>query len=564
MINPANQFLAALAAFLIAAGACCWAQPTTDPAPAADQQPIDPLLPDQTDPPSTLDELAHLALSRDEMINMLKARQAELELRKAQAEMDRAELDLRDTRSLFDENIVTVNELRKAEQSSKEAQIRHAQAEVRLRQTKLEFLKNATLIRVVNAEKFRGPDNDVIARIELQNDSDINKARVVMADPRQPGQVDDQQLAALLKVNNVIVTLWGSSVTLAAETRLHITEAIIGDPFQQIIPELPLGARLPLEFRLLKKETEHVTVELEYLETTRKYEVFLKKEALQDIPTLTSAQYDQHGDLGSTIRYNLQLERLAKTEQAYALRILNFPEEIRFAFIDPKTQARMTTIKFSDQESIRTVDFEVSIPEKLDPTLIDTNVEFTILVARPREMEAVHTLRQEYADTRIPPDEIAKIKGSLVELILIPKGVGKLDILAGNLFKEVQQQDHITLKFSAMNSGTLAVTRVTPRVDLPLEWESELTPRQAPVIDPDQKVLFTLDITTPPDVEVGDYTINVETEGHCGVELIEAPEKDFTVRVAAKGNITATIVLVGLLVALVFGIAIASIKIARR
>ena len=40
--------------------------------------------------------------------------------------------------------------------------------------------------------------------------------------------------------------------------------------------------------------------------------------------------------------------------------------------------------------------------------------------------------------------------------------------------------------------------------------------------------------------------------------------EDFTVQVAAKSNITGTVVLVTVLVALVVGIAIASIKISRR
>jgi len=126
-----------------------------------------------------------------------------------------------------------------------------------------------------------------------------------------------------------------------------------------------------------------VTVHIEYLETVKEYDVFLRKEASEDLPALTAAQFDQHGDLGTTIRYNLQLERLAKTEQTFALRALNLPEEIRFTFVEPKTSAHMTTLKFGSEETIRNVDVEVSIPEKLDRKLIDANVAFTVLVARP-------------------------------------------------------------------------------------------------------------------------------------------------------------------------------------
>ena len=48
------------------------------------------------------------------------------------------------------------------------------------------------------------------------------------------------------------------------------------------------------------------------------------------------------------------------------------------------------------------------------------------------------------------------------------------------------------------------------------------------------------------------------------MEVIEALDKDFTIRVAAKSNITGTVILVAVLVLLVIGIAVASIKVSRR
>ncbi|HUT25748.1 MAG TPA: NEW3 domain-containing protein [Sumerlaeia bacterium] len=505
-------------------------------------------------------------LSRDEKLNLLKTRQAELELEKAKAEMERAKLELEDTRSLFEEGIETINKLRKAEQTHKEAEIRHSQAKIQLEQTRLEFLKNATLIRVLDAQIFRGDAGDVMASIELQNDSDINKARVIMTREEEGARISDEELADLLKVNNIIVTLWGSAQPSSSQEDFSRsqTRAIIGDPFQRIVAELKSGENVKLDFRLLKREVEHVAVQIEYLETSKEYDVFLKKEALEDLPTIVSAQYDQHGDLGSTIKYNLQLERLGRTDQSFSLRVLNFPEEIRFAFVDPKTEAKMTTLKFSSEETIRMMDFEVRIPEKLGRDLIDKSIAFYIVVAQQKEMEKIHDLRKKYGDQEVPAEEIAKIQGNVAELVLIPKGVGKLDLLVGNLFKEALQGEGVVLKFSALNSGTFVVNRIRPKMNLPLDWEGEIAPEEAESLEPDQKILFTADIRPPEDVVVGEYTITVETEGHSGVELIDAKEKDFTVRVVASGNITGTMALVALLVALVLGIAVASVKIARR
>jgi len=490
-------------------------------------------------------------LSRDEQLSLLKIRDAKLECDKAQARKDRAQLDLEDTQSLFDDNIVTVNELRKAQQAFKEAKIEYERAQNQLARTRLDFLENATVVRVVDANIFRGENNDVKVRIELKNDSDINKAKVVMAG-KEGGSSGAGDPAALLKVDSIIVTLRGTAqVSSGAGEQSRSAEAIIGDPFQQIIPELKYGQSEVLEFRLLKKDIEHLTVKVDYLQTNKEYDVFLKKEALQELPTITSAQIDQEGELGSTIRYNLQLERLAKTDQSFSLRVLNFPEEIRFAFVDPRRGGKMTTLKFTREESIRTVDFEVSIPKRLDRSLIDKGASFYILVARPTEMEKVYELKKRFAGKEIPAEEIAKLKANAIELILIPKGVAELEILAGNLLEEVRKEQEVALKFRVMNSGTLDVHRVTPKLELPLEWDAQVTPPDALVIEPEQKVLFVVNIKPPP--ETGDFTVTVEAEGHSGVELIEADGKDFTVRIVPGSNVTGTVFLVGVLVLLVLG-----------
>ena len=507
------------------------------------------------------------ALSRDEKLILLQTKQARLDLEKAKTEMDRRELELNDTKDLFEERIVTANEYYKAQQAYEEARISHEQAQIQLEQTRLEFLKNATLVRVSNAKKYRGPEGQtMMASVTLVNASDIAKARIVMSSGETGALLTDEETAGLLKVDNIIVTLWGTADFQVGddEQRMRTAKAIIGDPFQHIVPELRLGESKELAFELLKRDTEQVAVQVEYLETSREYDVFLKMESLEDLPTIVSDQFDQHGDLGTTIRFNLHLERLAKTEQSFSLCVLNWPEEISFDFKDKKTKATMTTLKFSGEESMRAVDFEVNIPEKLDPNFIDASLPFYVVVTRPKEMESIYALRKKYGDDPIPPEEILKIKGNAVELVLIPKGVGKLDFIVGNLFKEIKQEETTDLKFSVMGSGTLPVYRVTPEISLPLEWEGEVTPRQVSVIEPDQKMLFTISVRPPVDVRVGEYTVNVEVEGHSGVEVIDAGEKNFTVKLVASGGATGTLILMVVLVVMVLGIAVASVKIARR
>jgi len=489
------------------------------------------------------------SLTKDELLNQLETRQAQMNLDNARSEMERAKTDYDETRRLYDKKIYTVYDLNKARQSYDRAVLAYEQAKIELEKTRLDFLKDATLITITDALKYRSDDGQVMASITLRNDSDLGKARVVMG---EDSKLSDAELASLLKIDNIIVTLKGSG------------SAIVGDPFQQLVEELTLGESTKLDYQLLDRDLEAVTVSVEFLDTVKQYTLYLKKEALQDLPTISSTQYAQQGQLGSKIAYDLELERLARTEQSFTLVVLNLPEEIQFAFLDPKSGARITQVKFTRQISKQNLDFEVAIPEKLDQELVDASISFYIVVSRQKEQRAIYELRKKYRDKPIPVEDIKSIKGNAAELILIPSGTGKLDLIVGNSFKEVVQGSPVTFKFNVMNSGTLALRRVSAELELPIDWEGEVSPKELEVLEPGHKQTLKIDVDPPQGVPVGEYTFTLECAGYAGIETVEAEDKDFQVRIAPQSNITATVILVVVLVGLVLAIAVASVKISRR
>lgn len=486
-------------------------------------------------------------LTKDELLNLLEIRKSQLEMEQGKAERDRAKTEYEETKKLYAEKIVTSDEVDKAQQDYERSVLKYKQAKIDLEKTRLEFLKGATLVTVVDAKKYRGEEGQVMVSVKLRNDSDIDKARVAMGGE---ADVSREKLESLLKIDNVIVSLRD--------------EAIIGDPYQRIIPELKYGEEATLEYRLLKRDVEVITVAAEFLQEEKQYTVFLKKEALQDLPMITSTQYAQQGQLGTKIRYDLELERLSKTEQSFSLAVLNLPPQISFAFLDPGSGAQITQVKFSSEISKQSLDLEVSIPEKLKENLVGMNISFYVLITKQAQMKSIYELTRKYEGEEVPAEEVVKLKGNKVNLILIPQGVPKVELVVANLFKEVVQGEEMELKFSVVNSGTLVLRSVASEVDPPLEWEVELEPREIEVIEPGEKVLVTAKVRPPEGVPIGEYIMVLKCEGHSGVETVEALEKDFKVRIAAKGNITSTLVLVFVLVGLVLFIAIASVKISRR
>lgn len=490
-------------------------------------------------------------LTRDELLNRLQTRQAQLALDSAESEKDRSQVELNEIQRLYNDKVVTVEELNMAQQTYQQATLNHEQAKIELEKTRLEFLGDATLVTVKDARKFRTEDGRFLVAIKIGNDSDLDKAKTAISEEGEDAQAEAE---ALLTIDQLVVSLH------------HPQDAktIVGDPFQQIIKDFVLGAEKELTFELLVKDLDSVSIGMEYLDEKKAYSVFLKKDALQDLPTITSTQYAQEGRLESKIRYDLVLERLSKTEQSFIPVVLNLPRSISYAFLDPASGARITQLKFNEELTKQTLDFELSIPKNLDKSLIDANVNMTILVIRKADLKNVHKIIEQYGGEDIPAEAFAEIKANKVELILIPKGVGKLDILIANLYKEVRQGEDVEFKLSILNSGTLELRNIQPEIDLPLDWEGTLEPKEVKVVAPGEKVKFQARLIPALDVSVGEYSINIEAVGHSGYEKIEATRKNYTVRLAAKTNLTGTLLLVTVLIVLVLGIAIASVKISRR
>lgn len=498
---------------------------------------------------SVLSDEQARSLTKEELLSKLKTRQAQLALDQARAEMESAGTDYEQTKRLFDEKVVAIDELNKTRQAHERAVLKYEQAKIDLERTRLEFLKGATLMTVVDAKKYRGAESEVMVSLTLRNDSDLAKARIAMEGDES---ISDEELQALLKIDNVIVSLRDRS------------SSIVGDPYQRIIPKLEYASDVTLEYKLLKRDAEDVSISVEYLEIRKDYNVFLKKEALHDLPTIRSTQYAQQGQLGTKIRYDLELERLAKTEQSFSLIVLNLPSPFSFSFRDPRSGAQITQIKFTSDISKQNLDFEVSIPEKLQDSFVDVNISFYILVTRQAAMKDIFELTRKYEGADVPVEEITTLAGEKVNLILIPKGTPRLEMKVANLYKEAQLGESVELKYYVVNSGTLALSGVTPKIDLPIDWRAELEPRNIALIEPGEEKLVTASITPPEDIAVGEYTLVLKCAGHSGVDVQSADEKDFKLRISPKTNVTGTLVLVVVLVGLVLAIAIASVKISRR
>lgn len=497
--------------------------------------------------------------TREERLYEIKLQEAELALERAQISRDRYEREYEEAQKLFEEDVIPLPELSESRRAYERAALEFEAAKIYRETMKLEFLRAATNISIIQARKYRTSDGRRVVEIVLENTSDVRQGLSLNKD------LTREQVAALLEIQNLIVSLsvaGGQKQTEAGDPALP-QEVVVGEPYESLIPSLKLGERKSLQFRLLQ-DLEEVGVVMRFLETQRTASIVLRKEALQDIPSINSAQFSQEGDLGAKVAFDIILERLAEEEKTFRLAVINLPKEFDFSFVDPATHASLNQVKFTQQTTKQSLNLSIPIPEKLSRELVGRNIEFYVFVTDPEAFRSIGELRRKYGDAPFKLEDISRIKGNKVMLELIPRGEGELEILAVKTYEEIKTGQQTVVRVDLFNTGTLPVEEVTTVMTPPYEWQAKVSPALIQEIEPGEKEPVHITVTPPKALGVGEYDLYVEAWGMVASEKVEAQQKNITIRVTARANILGNALLIGGLMVLVVGIAVVSIKVSRR
>jgi len=482
--------------------------------------------------------------TRTEMLNELSLRRAQVALDKAQEEYIRIKSEYRASSRLFNAGIILKTELDKAQSRFTLAEQSLEQAKIALEETKLKFLDNATHITILEAKKYYDPNGHRMLDLVLQNTSNLTQAHSALtaADPNASNAAQWQSpesIKALLDIENIIVSI------------IH-NGSSIGKPYEAIIPVLPYGAQKKVTFELLTTDVQAAGIKLKYLEQDAIVSIYLEKESLQNIPTVIASQFSQEGQLGTSISYHFELEMLVTSDRSFSLMLTNLPPQLIYSFVDSRG-ARITSVRFTELVSKFNLTLQIAIPEKLDVRMIDQTIDFQAWVATTEQMDTLNELKKNNVGQRIPIERLAPIEAGRVDLALIPKGTGRLEIVINNLFKEIKLEEDVDIKADLSNYGTLTLFNIIPELTLPLDWTAKVTPDVIEKLAPNEKTPIQIHLSPGPEVDVGEYEIVIEAKGQSGSEEVEALERRFNIRVSAKTNISATLILASCLVVLITG-----------
>ncbi len=406
---------------------------------------------------------------------------------------------------------------------------------------KIHLEEDTRHISILSAKKFR-VDNQMMVTIQLKNTSTTEA---------MPSNATPEEIAAANEIRGIYVSL------------LDVTDDTnIVKPYEENIPVLGYNETAELTFQL-QKDVESLKVSLDYPELDEPdiRLIYLQKESALDVVNVSSLRFSQEGNLGSSVTYDLTLDRLAETENTFQLRLINLLNRLSFEFQDPETKSRQSQVKFTQEQSKRNLSLIVYLPEELDASYLDSTLEFYVAVLDEAEATELGGVNNRLD---LPADRIAGIQGGVERFELIPKGVPEIEVFVPNAFQTIKIGEDVNMTATLKNIGTRDLVDIRMLVDVNTDWKYTVIPEVIDALERNEEKEIQLTLSPPTDISVGEYQAKLNAEVTVDNRKFEARDRSITVQVESQTQMSVTTLLFGALILLMVGIVIVTIRISRR
>jgi len=459
--------------------------------------------------------------------------------------LKRAQLTLEKNKGDFDRALKLREQGLQSEEDFSRTRTAYLQAQVDYQQALINFMGSEARISVASAVKFQDAGGKKFVRVTLRYSSKELKelSRLnISAEDLFP-------LDFMKEIKDV-------SVSLKSEGK------IVSDPYEKTVASMPLETQQDVTFQLLK-DVENLEVDIFYSGKSETTSVYLQKGVSANIVTMNSAQFSQEADLESAATFELSLEKFSGEANVFKLETVNLPGQLNYEFSDPQTSARLSQIKFTEGVTSMKLALKIYLPKNADAqVIIDKPIAFYALTLDNDQAARLAELRAK--KPVLDEADVTALKTGFVHLELIPRGVGKIEVQAVNLYHEIKVGDNVIMEIRVKNAGTRKLNNIRVSTDLPLNWRSTVVPDLIPALEQGKDEVVTLTFQPPDDVAVGDYEPKIKTDCSADNRTVESEDKIVRVHIASKTNIIGLGLLVILLVGLLVGIVYFGIKLTRR
>jgi hypothetical protein len=459
--------------------------------------------------------------------------------------LKKAQLAQEKTKGDFDRSLKLKEQGLTSEEEFARTRTAYLQAQVDYQQALISFMGSEARIAVASAVKFQDAAGKKYVRVTLRYSSKELKELAKL-------NINAEDLFPL----DFMKEIKDVSVSLKSEGK------IVSDPYGKTIASMPLETERDVTFQLLK-DVENLEIDVFYSGKDETTSVYLQKGVSANIVTMNSAQFSQEADLESQATFDLSLEKFSGEANVFKLEVVNLPHQINYEFSDPTTSARLSQIKFTEGVTSMRLSLKLYLPKNADEqVVIDKPLDFYALTL---DVDQAGKLGEVLAKTPvIGPKEIDVLKAGSVRLQLIPRGVGRIEVQAVNLYHEIKVGDAVEMEVRVRNAGTRKLNNIRVYTELPLNWRSEVRSDLIASLEQGKDEVVTVRFLPPADVAVGDYEPKIKTECIADNRQVESEDKIVRIHVASKTNVLGIALLVLLLVGLLVGVVVFGIKLTRR
>ncbi|MDE0297361.1 MAG: hypothetical protein OXN17_01845 [Candidatus Poribacteria bacterium] len=411
---------------------------------------------------------------------------------------------------------------------------------------KIHLEEDTRHISIISAKKYR-QNNQIMVAVRLKNTSTTES---------MPVNASPEEIAAANEIRSIFVSLKDIDSTGGVQS------TNIAQPYERKIPLLGYNDEIELTFQL-QKDVDSIMIALKYpdlLETDNRL-VYLQKESEEDVVNVSSLQFSQEGNLGSSVTYDLTLDRLAETENTFQLRIINLLKRFTFEFQDTESKSRVSQVKFTQAQSKRDLSLTIHVTEELDASYLDSTLELYVAVIDADEAQQLGGVNNRL---ELSPDQISRIKGGIERFELIPKGVPEIELFIPSSYHTIKIGEQIDMTAILRNIGTRDLADIRMEVDVYTDWDYIVQPEVVAGLVRNEETEVNLTIIPPPNVGVGEYEAKVNAKLTVDNRYVEAREKTVRVLIQSQPRLSVTTILFGVLVLLVIGIVIVTVRISRR
>lgn len=461
-----------------------------------------------------------------------------LALKQAQLKLEQLKGDFERALKLKEQGLVS-------EEDFSRTRTAYLQAQVSYQEALISFMGSEARISVASAVKYQDRSGKKYVRVSIRYSSRELKELAKL-------KINAEDLFPL----DFLKEIKDVSVSLKSEGK------IISDPYEQRIASMPLETVKEVTFQLLK-DVESLDVNVFYAGKNETTSLFLQKGVSANIVTVNSAQFSQEADLESQATFDLSLEKFTGEANIFRLQVVNLPRQITYEFVDPQTQARLSQIKFTEGVTSMQLSLRLYLPKNADEqVVIDKPIEFYILALDNEQSAKIAEMLSD--KTHLSPEEIENLRAGNVRLEIIPRGVGKIEVQALNLYHEIKVGENVKMEVRVKNTGTRLLNNIRIYTDLPLNWRSEVKPDLVATLEQNKEEIVNIDFIPPAEVSVGDYEPRIRTECIAANRRVESEDKIVRIHISAKTNVLGITALIVLLIALLVGIVVFGIKLTRR